>query len=57
MITETLIVAPDLRAAAEHAAQDPCVQVGPRFEIRPLEGERASADTRTNETPARRLTQ
>ncbi len=37
--------------AAELAAQNPCVQYGLRFEIRPLEAERASAFNVTNETP------
>src|SRR5262245_64772190 len=38
-----LIVARDLREAAELAAQNPCVRHGLHFEIRPLEAERASA--------------
>ena len=46
-----LIVARSLREAAELAAQNPCVQYGLRFEIRPLEGERASAYSVANETP------
>lgn len=45
-----LIVAHSLREAAELAAQNPCVQYGLRFEIRPLEAERASAFKPANET-------
>ncbi len=45
-----IIVAPSLREAAEVAAQNPCIQHGLRFEIRPLEAERASAYSVTNET-------
>jgi hypothetical protein len=47
-----LIVARSLREAAELAAQNPCLQFGLRFEIRPLEAERASAFNVSNETPA-----
>jgi hypothetical protein len=47
-----IIVARSLREAAEIAAQNPCVQHGLRFEIRPLEAERASAYNVTNENPA-----
>lgn len=47
-----IIVAGSLHEAAEIAAQNPCVQHGLRFEIRPLEGERASAYNVTNENPA-----
>lgn len=46
-----IIVARSLREAAEIAAQNPCLQHGIRFEIRPLEAERASAHRVTNETP------
>jgi hypothetical protein len=46
-----IIVARSLREAAEIAAQNPCIQFGLRFEIRPLEAERASAYNVTNETP------
>lgn len=46
-----LIVARSLQEAAELAAQNPCVQHGLHFEIRPLEAERASAFKQTNETP------
>lgn len=48
-----LIVARTLPEAAEIAAQNPCIQHGLRFEIRPLEAERASAYNLTNETPTR----
>lgn len=48
-----IIVARSLRAAAELAAQNPCLPHGLRFEIRPLEAERASAYNVTNETPPR----
>jgi hypothetical protein len=47
-----IIVARSLREAAEIAAQNPCVQHGLRFEIRPLEAERASAYNLTNENPS-----
>jgi hypothetical protein len=47
-----IIVARSLREAAEIAAQNPCIQHGLRFEIRPLEAERASAYEVTNENPA-----
>jgi hypothetical protein len=46
------IVARSLRDAANLAAQNPCVQFGLSYEIRPLELERASAYNVTNETPA-----
>ena len=46
-----IIVANSLREAAEIAAQNPCVQHGLHFEIRPLEAERASAHRQANETP------
>jgi hypothetical protein len=45
------IVARTLREAAEIAAENPCIRYGLRFEIRPLEPERASAFNITNETP------
>jgi hypothetical protein len=48
------IVARDLREAASIAAQNPCAQYGLTFEIRPLEAERASAYSVTNEMPAAR---
>jgi hypothetical protein len=46
------IVARNLREAAELAAKNPCARYGLRFEIRPLEGERASAYKPSNETPS-----
>jgi hypothetical protein len=45
------IVAPNLRDAANLAAQNPCAQYGLSFEIRPLEPELASAYKVANETP------
>lgn len=47
-----IIVARNLREAAEVAAQNPCARFGLSFEIRPLESERASAYKLANETPA-----
>lgn len=47
------IVARDLEEAAALAAQNPCMQCGLFYEIRPLELERASAFAVTNETPQR----
>jgi hypothetical protein len=47
------IVARSLREAAELAAQNPCLQFGLSFEIRPLEPAQASAYDITNENPAR----
>ena len=47
-----LIVARNLHEAAELAAQNPCMQHGLSFEIRPLEAERASAYKPANETPS-----
>ena len=46
-----IIVARNLRQAAEIAAENPCLQYGLCFEIRPLEAERASAFKIINETP------
>jgi hypothetical protein len=46
-----LITARTLREAAGVAAENPCVQLGLRFEIRPLEAVRASAYRLANETP------
>ena len=46
-----IIVARNLREAAELAAQNPCLPHGLHFEIRPLEPERASAYTPSNENP------
>jgi hypothetical protein len=45
------IIAPSLREAAELMTQNPCVQYGLSFEIRPLEPEEASVYNKTNETP------
>lgn len=47
-----LIVAESLAAAAAIAAENPVLQHGLQFEIRPLEAERGSAYRHTNETPA-----
>lgn len=47
------IVAGSLAEAAAIAAENPCIQHGLRFEIRPLESVRASAYEITNESPAR----
>jgi len=47
------IMAGSLGEAAAIAAENPCIQHGLRFEIRPLEAERASAYEITNESPAR----
>jgi len=46
------IVAGSLAEAAAIAAENPCLQYGLQLEIRPLEPERASAYSVTNETPA-----
>jgi hypothetical protein len=46
-----IIVAPNLQAAAEFAAQSPCLQYGIYYEIRPLDPSRASAHDITSETP------
>ena len=45
-----LILARNLREAAELAAQNPCAKYGLTYEIRPLERERASVYDLTNET-------
>jgi hypothetical protein len=47
-----LIVARSLSEAATLAAENPCLQHGLTFEIRPIEAERASAYKPANETPA-----
>jgi len=44
-----LIVAASLHEAAAIAAENPCVQLGLHFEIRPLESARASAFNTSNE--------
>ena len=49
------IVARDIDEAAALAAQNPCMQCGLFYEIRPLEPERATAYNVTNETPGRKL--
>ncbi|MDB6028908.1 MAG: hypothetical protein JWM68_5131 [Verrucomicrobiales bacterium] len=49
-----IIVARNLAEAAALAAQNPCLQHGLTFEIRPLEAERASVYKLANETPAPR---
>ena len=49
------IVAQDLDEAAALAAQNPCMQCGLFYEIRPLDPERAAAYNVTNETPGRKL--
>ena len=48
------IVASSLEEAAETAAGNPCLKCGLFYEIRPIEPERASAFTVTNETPTER---
>ena len=45
------IVTRDLDEAAQIAAQNPCMQCGLFYEIRPTDPERATAFTVTNETP------
>ena len=47
-----IILAGNLREAAELAAQNPCVQHGLHFEICPLDSSRASAYITTTETPS-----
>ena len=44
-------IARDLDEAAELAAQNPCMQCGLFYEIRPLDAERAAATAVTSETP------
>lgn len=46
------IVAASLEDAAALAAENPCLAFGLTMEIRPLDGERATAVAITNETPA-----
>ena len=48
------ILARDLDEAQAIIARNPCIQVGLFFELRPIESVRASAFTRTNETPPER---
>jgi hypothetical protein len=44
-------IARDLDEAADLAAQNPCMQCGLFYEIRPLDAERAAATAVTSETP------
>ena len=46
------ILANSLEEAADLAAENPCVDCGLTYEIRPIERERASAFKETTETPA-----
>ena len=46
-----IIVAPNLREAAEFAAQSPVLPYGLYYEIRPLDPERGSVFKPSNETP------
>ena len=46
-----IIVARNLREAAEIASQNPCLAYGLHYEIRPLEAERASVYKVANESP------
>lgn len=46
------IVAGSLEEAAQIAAQNPCIEYGLSFEVRPLEPARASAFEAASETPA-----
>jgi hypothetical protein len=46
------ILADSLEEAAEIAAGNPCLKCGLFYEIRPIDPERATAFTVTNETPA-----
>ena len=45
------IVAESLEEAAKLAAENPCLAYGLQLEVRPLDGERATATAVTNETP------
>jgi hypothetical protein len=47
------IYADSLQSAARIAADNPCIACGLRFEIRPIEPERASAYRPSNETPTK----
>jgi hypothetical protein len=51
------IVAPSLEEAAQIAAGNPCLKCGLFYEIRPIDPERATAFTVTNETPVERRDQ
>jgi hypothetical protein len=46
------VVASSLEDAAKIMSENPCIQCGLEFEIRPFELERASAYRQANETPA-----
>ena len=46
------VVAHSLDAAAELAAENPCLACGLVYEVRPIESRRASAYEEANETPA-----
>jgi hypothetical protein len=46
------IVANNLDEAAQLAAENPCMAYGLSYEIRPLDPEKAVADSLANETPA-----
>jgi hypothetical protein len=48
------ILAASLEEAAEIAAGNPCLKCGLFYELRPIDPERASAYTVTNETPSER---
>ena len=48
-------VARDLDEAAKIAAQNPCMQCGLFYEIRPLDPERAAATAVTSETPVAKI--
>ncbi|HSX65778.1 MAG TPA: YciI family protein [Pseudoxanthomonas sp.] len=48
------ILAHSLQEAADLAAENPCMQYGLFYEIRPIDPERGSAYAVTNETPANR---
>ena len=48
------ILAHDLEEAAQLAAQNPCMQQGLFYEIRPVDPEKGSAYAITNETPGTR---
>jgi hypothetical protein len=48
------ILAHSLQEAADLAAENPCMQYGLFYEIRPTDPERGSAYVVTNETPGRR---
>jgi hypothetical protein len=45
------VYAPSLEAAARIVADNPCLACGLSFDIRPIEPEKCSAYSKTNETP------